>query len=73
MEQVREVEVAFLATAALLAGLLYVAYRRPVRITEARIRPGSAEEAGGGAGGGWTRGPSSWDDGVCGSPPTTSS
>ncbi len=44
MEQVREVEVAFLATAALLAGLLYVAYRRPVSTSEARIRPGSAEE-----------------------------
>jgi O-antigen/teichoic acid export membrane protein len=44
MEQVREVEVAFLATAALLASLLYVAYRRPVRLAEPRIRPGSAEE-----------------------------
>jgi hypothetical protein len=44
MEQVREVEVAFLATAGLLSTLLYVAYRRPARIAEPRIRPGSAEE-----------------------------
>ncbi len=44
MEQVREVEVAFLATAALLAVLLYTAYRRPIRVGERRIRPGSAEE-----------------------------
>src|SRR5205823_14560411 len=44
IEQVREVEIAFLATAALLASLLYVAYRRPVRIAERRITPGSPEE-----------------------------
>jgi O-antigen/teichoic acid export membrane protein len=44
IEQVREVEVAFLATAALLAALLYIAYRRPMRVTERSIRPGSAEE-----------------------------
>jgi O-antigen/teichoic acid export membrane protein len=44
IEQVREVEIAFLATAGLLASLLYLAYRRPVRIAEPRIRPGSAEE-----------------------------
>ena len=42
--QVREVEIAFLATAALLSTLLYVAYRRPVMSAEPRIRPGSAEE-----------------------------
>jgi O-antigen/teichoic acid export membrane protein len=42
--QVREVEIAFLVTAALLAGLLYLAYRRPVQVAEERIRPGSAEE-----------------------------
>ena len=44
MEQVREVEVAFLVTAALLASLLFAAYRRPVRVADQRIRPGSAEE-----------------------------
>jgi O-antigen/teichoic acid export membrane protein len=44
MEQVREVEVAFLATAALLASLLYVAYRRPMGAGERGIRPGSPEE-----------------------------
>jgi O-antigen/teichoic acid export membrane protein len=44
MEQVREVEVAFLGTAVLLSSLLYVAYRRPALATEQRIRPGSAEE-----------------------------
>jgi O-antigen/teichoic acid export membrane protein len=42
--QVREVEIAFLATAALLATLLFVAYRRPVAVAEPRIRPGSPEE-----------------------------
>jgi O-antigen/teichoic acid export membrane protein len=46
IEQVREVEIAFLATAALLSGLLYAAYRRPVRTSEVRIRPGSTEEIG---------------------------
>jgi O-antigen/teichoic acid export membrane protein len=44
IEQVREVEVAFLVTAALLAALLYIAYRRPMRVDEDSIRPGSAEE-----------------------------
>jgi O-antigen/teichoic acid export membrane protein len=44
IEQVREVEIAFLATAALLATLLYVAYRRPMRLAEDRIRPGSGQE-----------------------------
>jgi len=44
IEQVREVEIAFVATAALLATLLYLAYRRPIRIAEDRIEPGSAEE-----------------------------
>jgi O-antigen/teichoic acid export membrane protein len=43
MEEVREVEVAFLATAGLLSALLYLAYRRPVA-GEHRIRPGSTEE-----------------------------
>jgi O-antigen/teichoic acid export membrane protein len=43
MEEVREVEVAFLATAGLLSALLYLAYRRPVA-GERRIRPGSTEE-----------------------------
>jgi O-antigen/teichoic acid export membrane protein len=44
MQAVREVEVGFIATAAILSSLLYVAYRRPVRVTEARLRPGSGEE-----------------------------
>jgi O-antigen/teichoic acid export membrane protein len=44
MEQVREVEVAFLATAVLLASLLYVAYRRPLAAGERALRPGSPEE-----------------------------
>jgi hypothetical protein len=44
MEQVREVEVAFFATAALLSSLLYITYRRPARAAERGIRPGSAEE-----------------------------
>ena len=43
MEEVREVEVAFLATARLLSVLLYLVYRRPVA-GERRIRPGSTEE-----------------------------
>ena len=43
MEEVREVEVAFLATAGLLSALLWLAYRRPVG-GEHRIRPGSTEE-----------------------------
>ena len=43
MEEVREVEVAFLATAGLLSVLLYLAYRKPVA-GEHRILPGSTEE-----------------------------
>ena len=43
MEEVREVQVAFLATAGLLSVLLYLAYRGPVA-GEQRIRPGSTEE-----------------------------
>jgi hypothetical protein len=43
MEEVREVEVAFLITAGLLSALLYLAYRRPAA-PERRIRPGSTEE-----------------------------
>jgi O-antigen/teichoic acid export membrane protein len=43
MEEVREVEVAFLATAGLLSVLLYLAYRRPLA-QERRIQPGSTEE-----------------------------
>jgi hypothetical protein len=43
MEEVREVQVAFLATAGLLSALLYTAYRRPLS-GEAGILPGSAEE-----------------------------
>jgi hypothetical protein len=44
IEQVREVEIAFLATAGLLSALLYLAYRRPMRLAEDRIEPGSAQE-----------------------------
>jgi O-antigen/teichoic acid export membrane protein len=44
MEQVREVEVAFLATAFLLSILLYAVYRRPVGRLESTIAPGSPEE-----------------------------
>ena len=40
---VREVEVAFLATAAVLSSLLYIAYRSAPDIGH-RIRPGSSEE-----------------------------
>jgi O-antigen/teichoic acid export membrane protein len=43
MEEVREVEVAFLATAGFLSVLLYLAYRRPLA-GERRIAPGSTEE-----------------------------
>ena len=43
MEEVREVEVAFLATAGVLSVLLYLAYRAR-RDLERRIRPGSTEE-----------------------------
>ncbi len=45
MEEVREVEVAFLATAAILSILLYLAYRGAPD-PQRRIRPGSAEETG---------------------------
>jgi O-antigen/teichoic acid export membrane protein len=44
IEQVREVEIAFLATAAVLSALLYVSYRRPIRVAEDRIVPGSPQE-----------------------------
>ena len=44
MQPVREVEVAFIATAAILSSLLYVAYRRPMKAAERRIKPGSTEE-----------------------------
>jgi O-antigen/teichoic acid export membrane protein len=44
MKQVREVEVAFIATAALLSSLLYAAYRRPLARVEQPLRPGSLEE-----------------------------
>ena len=43
MEEVREVEVAFLATAGVLSALLYVAYRSAPHVGQ-RIRPGSSEE-----------------------------
>jgi O-antigen/teichoic acid export membrane protein len=43
MEEVREVEVAFLATAAVLSALLYLAYRSAPD-PERRIKPGSTEE-----------------------------
>ena len=43
MEEVREVEVAFLATAGVLSALLYVAYRAAPD-PERRIQPGSTEE-----------------------------
>jgi O-antigen/teichoic acid export membrane protein len=44
IEAVREVEIAFIATAAILASLLYVVYRRPLGVTEEPLRPGSTEE-----------------------------
>jgi O-antigen/teichoic acid export membrane protein len=44
MEEVREVEVAFIVTAGLLASLLYLVYRRPVEEGESPVRPGSVEE-----------------------------
>jgi O-antigen/teichoic acid export membrane protein len=43
MEEVREVEVAFLTTAALLCVLLYLTYRRPIG-RERGMLPGSTEE-----------------------------
>jgi O-antigen/teichoic acid export membrane protein len=45
IEEVREVEVAFLASAGMLALLLYVVYRRPVA-GQRPIQPGSTEEMG---------------------------
>jgi O-antigen/teichoic acid export membrane protein len=44
MKEVREVEVGFIATAALLSSLLYAVYRRPLRVDEQKVAPGSAEE-----------------------------
>ena len=44
MEELREVEVAFVATAALLASLLYVTYRRRFAHGERPVEPGSVEE-----------------------------
>jgi O-antigen/teichoic acid export membrane protein len=44
MEEVREVEVAFLITACLLASCLYAVYRRPLERDERPVRPGSLEE-----------------------------
>jgi O-antigen/teichoic acid export membrane protein len=44
MEELREVEVAFVATAGLLSTLLYVVYRRPLARAEEPVRPGSIEE-----------------------------
>jgi O-antigen/teichoic acid export membrane protein len=43
MDEVREVEVAFIATAGILSSLLYVVYRRPLA-GERRIHPGSTQE-----------------------------
>jgi O-antigen/teichoic acid export membrane protein len=45
MEEVREVEVAFLTSAGMLSVLLYVVYRRPVA-GQRPIQPGSTEEMG---------------------------
>jgi O-antigen/teichoic acid export membrane protein len=44
MEELREIEVAFLGTAALLMSLLFVIYRQPVERSEQPVRPGSVEE-----------------------------
>jgi O-antigen/teichoic acid export membrane protein len=44
MEELREVEVAFVVTAGLLSTLLYAVYRRPLEPSEKPIRPGSIEE-----------------------------
>lgn len=44
MEEVREVEVAFIATAGLLSSLLLAVYRRPLERDERPVRPGSLEE-----------------------------
>jgi O-antigen/teichoic acid export membrane protein len=42
--EVREVEIAFLGTAALLATLLFAVYRRPIEAGEVAVAPGSLEE-----------------------------
>jgi O-antigen/teichoic acid export membrane protein len=44
MEEVREVEVAFVVTAGLLSSFLYAVYRRPLERTDKPVRPGSVEE-----------------------------
>jgi O-antigen/teichoic acid export membrane protein len=44
MEEVREVEVAFIATAGLLSTLLYAVHRRPFAAEEHAVLPGSSEE-----------------------------
>jgi O-antigen/teichoic acid export membrane protein len=44
MEEIREVEVAFIVTAGLLLTGLFVVYRRPLERTEEPVRPGSVEE-----------------------------
>jgi O-antigen/teichoic acid export membrane protein len=44
MQSVREVEVSFISTAALLSVLLYIAYRRPLTTAERPLHPGSTEE-----------------------------
>ncbi|MGB2696198.1 MAG: lipopolysaccharide biosynthesis protein [Dehalococcoidia bacterium] len=44
MSPVREVEIVFLASAALLFGLLLLVYRRPIEAGEHPIEPGSTEE-----------------------------
>jgi O-antigen/teichoic acid export membrane protein len=44
MKEIREVEVAFIATAGLLSSLLFTVYRRPLERGERPVRPGSLEE-----------------------------
>jgi O-antigen/teichoic acid export membrane protein len=44
MDEVREVEVAFVVTAGLLLTCLYVVYRRPLEPADEPVRPGSVEE-----------------------------
>jgi O-antigen/teichoic acid export membrane protein len=44
MEELREVEVAFIATAGLLSTLLVAVYRRPLERGERPVEPGSVEE-----------------------------
>jgi hypothetical protein len=43
IDEVREVAVAFVATAALLCSLLYLVYRRPLE-RDRLVQPGSVEE-----------------------------